>query len=289
MDETINTVITEADDWDDIDLSDVSDNAAEEEMVSGSEETGEADQRGPESDTEPEEATEAQEQTDGQSEADQLFTLKHLDETRQVSRDEVIALAQKGMDYDRIRQDRDQAKAEAARLSELESFLKELAAPSNMTVDELMDQTRANLLAEREGIDRSIALQRVKLDRDRKALEAQRQIVERQNQAGAQQAADQQRMQESMDRFIKSHPDLDAKDIPREVWEAFAAGKDLGDAYALHEAKALRETLAEREKELEALKQNQKNQARSTGSQTSAGDKKSTADDEFDRLWYDGT
>lgn len=282
MDETINTVITEADDWDDIDLSDVSDNAAEEEMVSGSEETGEADQQEPESDTEPEEATEAPEQTDGQSEADQLFTLKHLDETRQVGRHEVIALAQKGMDYDRIRQDRDNARAEAARLSELETFLQELAAPGGMTVDELMDRTRANMLAEQKGIDQETALERVRLDRERRALDADRQ-------AGAQQASEQQRMQESMDRFIKGHPDLDAKDIPREVWEAFAAGKDLGDAYALHEAKTLRETLAEREKELEALRQNQKNKARSTGSQTTAGDKKSTADDEFDRLWYDGT
>ena len=282
MDETINTVITEADDWDDIDLSDVSDNEAEEEMVSGSEETGEADQRGPESDTEPEEAPEAAEQTDGQGEADQLFTLKHLDETRQVGRDEVIALAQKGMDYDRIRQDRDNARAEAARLSELETFLQELAAPGGMTVDELMDRTRANMLAEQKGIDQETALERVRLDRERRALDADRQ-------AGAQQASEQQRMQESMDRFIKGHPDLDAKDIPREVWEAFAAGKDLGDAYALHEAKQLRETLAERDRELETLRQNQKNKARSTGSQTTAGDKKSTADDEFDRLWYDGT
>ena len=32
-----------------------------------------------------------------------LFTLKHLDERRTVNREEVIALAQKGLDYDRIR------------------------------------------------------------------------------------------------------------------------------------------------------------------------------------------
>lgn len=35
--------------------------------------------------------------------ADQSFTLKHLGEIRHVGRDEVIALAQKGLDYDRIR------------------------------------------------------------------------------------------------------------------------------------------------------------------------------------------
>lgn len=45
-----------------------------------------------------------------------LFTLKHLDEVRTVSRDEVIALAQKGLDYDRIR-----AKYDALRADQPES------------------------------------------------------------------------------------------------------------------------------------------------------------------------
>lgn len=44
------------------------------------------------------------------------FTLKHLDEVRTVSRDEVIALAQKGLDYDRIR-----AKYDALRADQPES------------------------------------------------------------------------------------------------------------------------------------------------------------------------
>jgi hypothetical protein len=35
--------------------------------------------------------------------SNQSFTLKHLGEVRTVGRDEVIALAQKGLDYDRIR------------------------------------------------------------------------------------------------------------------------------------------------------------------------------------------
>lgn len=289
MDETINTTVMEADDWDDIDLSDVSDDTAEEEVFPGGDGTGEADPQEPEAEAGQDGATETKKQTDGQGEADQLFTLKHLDETRQVGRDEVVALAQKGMDYDRIRQDRDTARAEAARLSEMEEFLKELAAPGNMTVEELMDITRANILAERDGIDQSIALQRVKLERDRKALDAQKQSMERQNQADAQQAAEQRRIQDSMARFVQEHPGLDAKEIPSEVWEAVAAGKDMSDAYAIHEAKLLRETLAERDREIETLRQNKNNQARSTGSQTTAGSRKSSEDDEFDRLWYDGT
>jgi len=48
-----------------------------------------------------------------EKEADQplTFTLKHLDETRTVGRDEIIKLAQQGLDYERIRAERDQLRA----------------------------------------------------------------------------------------------------------------------------------------------------------------------------------
>lgn len=285
MDETNSTAVgmeeeLEAmeDDWDDIDFSDLEDDSNLDSDL--------ADLQGEEAQGEP---AEEEDEADGQDETDQLFTLKHLDETREVGRDEVIALAQKGMDYDRIRQDRDTARAELAKLNEMQAFLQELAEPSGMTIEELMDTTRANVLAEKEGLDRSVALQRVKLDRDRKALEAERQSLNHQTEVGQQQAAEQQRMRESMDRFIKDHPDLKAEDIPNEVWEAFARGKDLGDAYALHESKLLKEQLEERDRELEILRQNKNNKARSTGSQTTAGSKRETESDAFDRLWYDGT
>lgn len=276
--------IAEQDDWDDIDLSDVSDN---------SEDEGRTDEEAEGADQQPEEQAEGQTDTEeeaeakeAQGEADQLFTLKHLDSTYQVDKNQVVALAQKGLDYDRIRARADQ---EISRLTVYENFLKELAAPNNMSIDDLMDTTRANILAEREGLDRDTALQRVKLDRDRQALEAQKQSMNRQSEAGVMEAQRQARMKQSMDRFIQSHPDLNAKDIPETVWQDFAAGKDLSDAYAIHEARQLREKLEAANRELETLKQNKSNQARTTGSQTDAGAKQETDQDWFDRQWYDGT
>ncbi len=279
------TEAIEQDDWDDIDLTDVSDN---------SEEEGRTDEDAAEgADQQPEEQAEGQTDTgeeaedkEAQGEADQLFTLKHLDSTYQVDKNQVVALAQKGLDYDRIRARADQ---EISRLTVYENFLKELAAPNNMSIDDLMDTTRANILAEREGLDRDTALQRVKLDRDRQALEAQRQSMNRQSEAGVMQAQRQARMKQSMDRFIQAHPALHAKDIPETVWQDFAAGKDLSDAYAIHEARQLREQLETANRELETLRQNKSNQARTTGSQTDAGSKQETDQDWFDRQWYDGT
>lgn len=294
MDETTNGAVMEAeaeaeipaelDDWDDIDLSDVSDNSEDEEPA---EEADEGADQQPESEPEAQAETAGEEEAkEAQGEADQLFTLKHLDSTYQVDKNQVVALAQKGLDYDRIRARADQ---EISRLTVYENFLKELAAPNGMSVDDLMDTTRANILAEREGLDRDTALQRVKLDRDRQALEAQKQSMNRQTEAGVMEAQRQARMKQSMDRFIQMHPDLNAKDIPETVWQDFAAGKDLSDAYAIHEARQLREQLETANRELETLRQNKSNQARTTGSQTDAGSKQETEQDWFDRQWYDGT
>ena len=104
------------DDWDDIDFSDLEEVADDQnESSDGTEETGNEDAA-----TEPEEentadASEANpaeevaedgaeetEQTETVSGTDQ-FTLRVLGEDRTLSRDEMIAAAQKGLDYDRIR------------------------------------------------------------------------------------------------------------------------------------------------------------------------------------------
>jgi hypothetical protein len=53
--------------------------------------------------TREEETAPAQAGTADSAGSDQSFTLKHLGEVRTVGRDEVITLAQKGLDYDRIR------------------------------------------------------------------------------------------------------------------------------------------------------------------------------------------
>lgn len=56
--------------------------------------------------------------------SDQSFTLKHLGEVTTVGRDEVITLAQKGLDYDRIRRKYDEASAGRAGSPEYEAAVK---------------------------------------------------------------------------------------------------------------------------------------------------------------------
>ena len=66
------------------------------------EDTGDEEANPPDASAEPEEPDDDQKSADAEPKADQ-FTLKHLDEVKVVGRDEVVSLAQKGMDYDRIR------------------------------------------------------------------------------------------------------------------------------------------------------------------------------------------
>ena len=59
--------------------------------------------------------------------------------------------------------------------------------------------------------------------------------------------------------------------IPKEVWDAVAAGSSLTVAYAKYTAKQAREEAERTRSAAQAAQQNVKNAARSTGSMQSAG------------------
>lgn len=274
------------DDWDGMDLSDVTDEPDEPETEAP--ETGEGGTPPPDADPQQEEPPAGAEEPETKPQEDEedqpVFELKQLGGVvRQVGRDEVIALAEKGMGYDHILGERDTAREEVSRLTELESFLKELAEPQGMSVEDLIDSTRAQVLAERENLDPDVALQRVKLDRDRKVFAMEQQKSQRAQQVQAEAEA---KRRDGFLRFAREYPDVDPNTIPKEVWDKFSEGADLSDAYSRYENKQLREEVRTWKEKAEKAEQNTKNKARSTGSQTSAG--APPEKDPFDALWYDG-
>lgn len=291
-----------ADDWDGMDFSDLTDEEGAELDDAQAEETTKSSKSAPEGEPDAEQQTgepEAAEADTGEKQAqereqeNQLFELKHLGEAKQVTRDEVIALAQKGMDYDRIRANYDEstARLEAAEkeLPELrahEEFLKEMAG--DRTIEELIDDVRASALEHKLGIDHETALGRVRLDRERQQFEAEK------NKTGAQQRAEQERKQQEQQQadaqeqwktdcfleFARQYPTVDPKQIPKDVWVAFGKGETLVSAYS-------RIRLHELEAKQAAQQQEAENAKRSTGSRQSAG--KALQQDAFDAAWYDGT
>lgn len=305
MDElTVNTIpestesVTEdpardPDDWSDIDFSDLEILDGDEEESQGGETQNdtaepEADQQEGEAEAEAanEPTAEAQEQTDISEEADQpeLIELKHLGQTVRVTPEQLNAYAQMGLDYQRIREDRDAARKEVERLTAMETFLKELAAPQGISVEDLIDGARAEVLAKKEHLNKDVALQRIKLDRERKAFEAQKDQQKKEAQAKSQEEA---KRQEQFLRFARTYPKVKPNDIPKDVWDAFKDGEDLVNAYARFENRELKEKVSKLESQLETAKKNSENKRRSAGSQRSAGS--ASEMDEFDRAWYDGT
>ncbi|MBP5461186.1 MAG: hypothetical protein J6Y20_03580 [Lachnospiraceae bacterium] len=274
-------------DWSDIDTSHLvsdEDGAAPEADEAEADEADQpenADGAEPEGEDKPEDEK-AEEKGEEQKESDQAFELKHLDETRTVNREEVIALAQKGMDYDRIRGKLEELRGLEAQASQNESyaeFVKELAEGAGISVEEMIDSTRARLLVDRaakqgQTLAMKDAVAQAKQTREAKAQSEQqsRELREARNK--------QERFREEAARFRTLHPDVKAEDIPPEVWEDYDRNGNLADAWHKHQNDQLRTENESLRKELETLKQEKKNEARSTGSRKTAGaGQKSAVDD----------
>ena len=293
MDEITNTAelgdagITEADlaafdtDWnetapdeDDFDLSDdTSDAESDTEDAAESEDTSSEENTSTEKPAESEASKEEDEQTETEEQQEekghQLYTLKTPKGEKQCSIDEVLVYANKGMDYDGIRQDRDR----------LRDFLKEMAAPLNLSVEELIDNTRARMLIQQkkeagEELSEMEALTIIQRNRAEKQAEAQ---------ATDEKAASEAAKAQMIRAFVNEFPDVKATDIPADVWAECSRTGDLAGAYRKY-ADGLKDSEIKRlTKENETLKQNQKNKDRSTGPRRSAG--AATPKDPFDEAW----
>jgi hypothetical protein len=264
--------IFESDNWDDMDFSDIlgepsAGDAEEEESPAEPEQENQLPEESEETDVAAEAAVEEKEE-------DQLFPLPivFLGEEKKVRLDEARDWIQKGMNHDKIQSE----------LKTYKDFLNELAGPQKISIEQLMDNTRAAMLINSEKaagrtMDMETALERVKFAKERKAFEEGREVEQKTK--TAEQEAEAARKKGFAD-FARDYPDVDVKAIPKEVWDKVAAGEALTAAYARFENKRLRE-------EISAMKKKAENAARTTGSMKDAGKGKASSD--FDALWNDGT
>lgn len=200
---------------------------------------------------------------------EKTWTLRHMDETKNVGEAEMVTLAQKGMDYDRIRAKYDESKPAMEILS---IFAKQKGVSVADYVSFLRTEAK-----KADGLSEAEARRSIELE-DREAAvtareaeqEAERQAAEQAN-AAANAAA--QRRKADIDEFAREYPDVarNPDAIPKEVWDAVAAGSSLTVAYAKYTAKQAREEAERTRSAAQAAQQNIKNAARSTGSMQSAG------------------
>ena len=295
MDEKTNLETTADDDWSDIDFSDVpAEDADEPEQAEGEQgktaSGGEAADSGEANQPTHDEA----EQTDGTKpaedvkpdESNQTFTLNYLGAEKVVSKDEAVTLAQKGMDYDRIRQKHEDTLSELTTAKDKLSFFEQMASSQGKTLDQLIDSVMAEQLAAREGIDPAVALGRVQIERERKQLEAEKAKLAK---GADEKALAEKKRQDDITAFQKEYPDVFAKlatdkdAIPATVWEDVNKGESLVAAYAKYERAQLKAENDKLKAEAEQIKQKQINKSRSTGSQSTKG--AGSERDLIDMLW----
>lgn len=208
----------------------------------------------------------------------EMFTLKNRDETRQVTRDELVAMAQKGWDYDTVRQERDQLRQYRSEADPALELVKSFAQRSGMELGAYLEFCRKQELMA-NGMSEQAAVEKVSMERERAELDARQAEIRAKEDAqtsAARKAQEQaQARQKDFESFLASYPGVDPKSIPKAVWAAVQSGESLTTAYTKHENAKLRAELA-------AERQNKANQQKSPGS---LGGNAVKDMDEIDRIW----
>jgi len=219
------------------------------------------------------EAEPSSESGEESKEGNQLYEITYLGNKEQLTLEQMTELAQKGRDYDHIRQERDKLKGESGRQLD---FLKKLADKAGVSVEEQIELTEAMWLMDEEAakgntISEAEALLRIQRDRGKTPETSEK--TEDQSEAPND-------FNEQIDRFLKVYPNVTGDQIPQEVWdETRRNGGDLLVAYQAYMIKTLKAENAKNAQE----KTNNKNKTRSTGPLNSAGaGKKRSA---FDEGW----
>ena len=229
----------------------------------------------PEEDTEPPAYAEQASQTQ-QTEAETVdarpktWELRHMGEVRQANEAEMVALAQKGMDYDRIRSQYDEFKP-------VMEMVNRFANQQGLNTKDYISMLRAQA-KQAEGLSEADARRSVELE-DREAVVAAAEAERQAQQDAMEQAAS--RRQADIQEFQQTFPEAakDPNSIPPQVWADVRNGSSLVAAYARYAVQQARQDAADAKRETASIQQNQRNAERSTGSMRSAGDNSKTRDD----------
>lgn len=199
----------------------------------------------------------------------QGIRITYLGEEKELSYEEAVTLAQKGMNYDKILQERDVYKATH---DEADKSLKELgkwAKQAGMTLPEYVEHLQS--VRHTQSLNSEIAAIRSKYPeipeeaaremaetriREQDA-EDQRAAQERQQ---AEQAAQERAAQEPWDDFVRRYPEInDVQKIPAEVVAEIEQGARPVEAMQRYEARELQKQIAELTTKVNQLEKNKEN------------------------------
>lgn len=223
--------------------------------------------------TEDVEKTEETEETESNDSASETFTLKVNKEERSYTRDEVIALAQKGADYDRV-------KEKLGTQQQTVDALADVAKTMGVEIPVLLENLMINALVKKEGLSEDVARERIMRQKAEKENTALKQAATAKQ---TEEETSQQRAQREIAEFRKAYPDIPLTDeLLKALMPDVQKGVSFKDAYERREQVRKDERIKELEAQLEAEKQNNKNRAASPGSQRDSGGQREKTDfDDF--------
>lgn len=213
----------------------------------------------------------------------EVFTLKVNKQERTCTREEVINLAQKGADYDRVKDQLTQERQNTAQLqSQLEGnqetmdILGEIAKESNTNVPDLLDSLRVASYR-KQGLSEDAAKERLlRVKAERETAKAKAGAVTTQE---TETEARQKRVAQDLADFRKEYPEVQLSDaLLEKLMPDIEAGRSMLQAYGRYESAQKDARIADLEQQLAAEKQNNANRAGSPGSQQDTGGRKTKSD-----------
>lgn len=240
-----------------------------------------------EDEDEPDEAEEqtsdeAEEGDEGEKEPDadkpaQTLRVKYNGKEREITIEEAITLAQKGMNYDKVAEERDRLRGNEKATRVMENFAK----LNNMTLDQYADfletqQKTVSIQREMQDIqskhpdvpdDLAREIAELRAETKRKEFAAQEEARQKEEEAAAQKPW--------LD-FIREYPNMkDIKDLPEDVLDGIKDGLTPTEAMLRHERKEKEREIEELKKRLETQEKNKANKKKAVGSAASSAEGKS--------------
>ena len=245
-------------------------------------------------DSEEDGAEEDTEADSNSSDTAQTFKLKVNKEERTVTLEEMTTLAQKGADYDRVKEQNAQRQQtieslqsqlnEATKHQGTLDILGMIAEKSGSTLDELAESLYVNF-RKSSGASEDAAheeLKNVKLEKELNAFKNQKAKPQEKSEDG------ETRAKRDLEEFSKEYPGVElTKEMVGKLIPDINSGLTLVAAYRKYEIAQYAAKIAELERKLAATAQNAKNKKSSPGSQKDSGGRRAKTDyEEFERALF---
>lgn len=199
------------------------------------------------------------------------YTFTHLDDAPiTLTPDEMVPYVQKGLDYDRIRQERDAMKEKYPKYEMCADFLERIKGDFS-SIEELMDDTDAAILVKNEAdngrtMTKEDALKKVKASREEKykSIVPPKKTDEKPAEQDNPMQAEVKSFTATFKKVFPKEKVPSWEELPQEVRTEFETTGQLTAPYMAWR-------MNQKESEIKTIKKNQSNKERSTGSRKTKG------------------